>query len=139
MKTDLKIQDYALSVDVEVTRQLYSQEIKIADDCTCDGCQFFSTIFIKENIEIFKLLTSIGVDLEKNMRVDDSGLWCVLDDNGNLLYCEQSYSLVGDILSPVGKGFRYSKTELGFQISAFFANTVNDHIVIYLTIELAKT
>jgi hypothetical protein len=132
------IQDYTLSIDIDKTKQLYSQKIKIVDDCKCEDCRFYSTIFIKEDIEIFELLTSMGVDLEKNIGSGSPGVWCVIENKESFLYCEQDFQLIGHILSPAVKDFEYNNQELGFQISAVFVDTGDDMIRIYLTIQLEK-
>ena len=139
MHTHFKIQDFTLNVDLEATRQLYAHQMKIVDSCPCEDCRFYATVLIKENIEIFQVFTSMGIDLEKNISPDSPGVWCVLDDQGSCRYCEQDFRLVGHILPSPEKIVEYNRQELGFEIRAVFADRGEEKMDIYLTIEMAKS
>ena len=132
-----EIQDFRMNIDIGKTRNLYSQEVKIIDNCSCEDCHFYATVFINNNLEIFRILTSVGVDLEKNVK-SQPGVWFVQDEKGNFCYCEQECRLHGSIISKGVSQFKYSRKEQGLEIAAVFAQNGIENIDIYLTIELEK-
>lgn len=95
MKQTFKINNEELQVDTVKTKEFYQTQNKIIDNCTCDDCNFYATNFIKEKLEIFSILQLMGVDLEKNLITEPTGVWCIRDDQGKFLHCQQVYQTVG--------------------------------------------
>ena len=124
-----------LDVDTAKTMEFYKSQNKIVDDCTCDDCNFYATIFIKEKLEIFSLLQSMGVDLEKNLISEPTGVWCIRDDNGNLLHCQQIFQVVGQLSIKNSSKLRFENTEFGFGVATTFAQADGDKIDIEVLID----
>lgn len=135
MTQTFKINNEDLHVDPAKTREFYLTQNKIIDDCKCDDCSFYTTNFIKENLEIFYILRSMGVDLEKNLTSEPTGVWCIRNDNGNILHCQQVYQTVGQILTNDVSKVNYEKTENGFKVAATFLKTDSDKVDIELLID----
>ena len=136
MKNLFKIQYISLHVDVEKTKKYYLKENKIVDDCNCGDCRFYVDVILNKPIEIFQLLLKTGVNLEKNVASEPTGVWCIIDD-GIFLYVEQTYNIVGQIVDE-NVNLNYKKIEFGYLVNAAFRNIDSDTISIYLSIELEK-
>jgi hypothetical protein len=126
------LQDLSLSIDSDKTKLFYLTQNRIIDSCQCVDCQFFSEIFIKEPLEIFSFLSSIGVDLQKNLESEPTGVWCVRDENSNFIHCDQVYQAVGHLSK---SEVRYENEENGYKIKAHFVQTNNNSIEIELRID----
>ena len=63
----------------------------------CDDCRFYATTFISQDLEIFGILKLMGIDLGKNLTDEPTGVWCVRNESGDFLDCEQVYQAVGEI------------------------------------------
>lgn len=123
-----------MQVDTIKTQEFYLTQNKIIDDCSCADCRFYATTIIKENFEIFRILKSAGVDLKKNLSTEPTGVWCIRDDDGSLLCCQQVYQTFGKLLNNVISKFKYEMTENGFNVTAIFLPTDSGKIDIDLTI-----
>lgn len=126
-------------VDIDKTKEFYLTQEKIIDNCTCDDCRFYATEFIKEKLEIFEVISETGVDLEKNLKSEPTGVWCVRDEDGSLLFCQQVYQVTGKILPEGTSRLNYEKTEKGYKITVLFTQPSSDKIDIDLVIEREKT
>lgn len=129
-----KIGDEDLCIDTDRTRELYLEQTRIVDDCSCDDCLYFSDSFIKEDLEIFRILHLMGVDLGKNLTKEPTGVWCIEDDNGFLLHCSQVYQVVGSKPASHLSEIVYEATERGFEISARFIKSGLDSFDVVLQI-----
>ena len=134
MTTTIKVQDNSLQVDVSKTEEFYLTQHHITEDCACDDCEFYSTEFIKQPLEIFGLILKMGVDLGKNLKSEPSGVWCIREADGNFTYSQQVYQTFGHILPIDTSQIKYEKTEKGFNINALFSQTKDETIDIVLTI-----
>jgi hypothetical protein len=131
----LEIEDCRLFVDKDKTQQFYLTQENIIDDCKCDDCKFYSEVFTKEPLEIFSTLSSLGVNLQKNLNKEPTGVWCIRDENDNFLHCDQVYQVLG-YFSNCGKSqVRYEKQENGYKVSALFLEADTDTIDIRLSID----
>jgi hypothetical protein len=83
----------------------------------------------KQPFEIFKALSDMGVDLEKNLSSEPTGVWCIRDDNGELIHFFQVYQIFGSIDSLDKAEIKYLKIDRGYKVDAKFiessANTVD--------------
>lgn len=81
------------------------------------------------------MLSSMGVDLQKNLNSEPTGVWCVRDENDNFVHCYQVYQIVG--LFSVGDKtqLKYEKEEGGYKVSAAFLPAGSDKIDIELRID----
>lgn len=130
-----KIHNVELQVDIAKTKEFYLTQNKITDDCSCNDCVFYATIFIHENLEIFNILPLMGVDLGKNMASEPTGVWCVRDDNDNFLHCQQVYQAVGQLSANNVSKVEYEKDDNGFKVTATFIQAGADKIDIALQID----
>ena len=124
-----------MQVDVSKTQQFYLTQDKITEDCTCDDCRFYATEFIKQTLEIFELISTMGVDLAKNLESEPTGVWCIRDNDGIFIYSQQVYQTFGVILPINTSEIKYEKTEKGFNINALFIQIKDETIYIVLTID----
>ena len=135
MTRDFEIDGITLQVDEEKTENFYLIEKKIIYNCGCDDCSFYANIWIKEPFEIFPMLEEIGVDLRKDLSSEPTGVWCIRDDNGQLIYFEQVYRVFGKIISEDRKEFSYLRVENKYKIKAKFIQGKSDCVDIELTFD----
>ena len=135
MITNFNIGDCLLWVDIEKTHQFYLTQVKIKDNCQCDDCKFYSEIFIKEPLEIFLILSSLGVDLQRNLTSEPTGIWCIKDEKNNFLHCNQVYQVVGNFLQCERSQLKYEKQENNYKVVAIFLNSNSKTIDIDLHID----
>ena len=67
------------------------------------------------------------MDLEKNLKNEPTGVWCIRDDNDEFVFFQQTYLIKGTILQE--KSFLYTKEEFGFKIKADFINDKENIII----------
>ena len=130
-----EIEGCPLVLDPERTREFYLTQNKITENCSCDDCQFYTESFTQEPFEIFSLLSSMGVDLQKNLKSDPAGAWCIRDDNENVIHCDQLYTVVGHFSDKYKTFANYEKVEGNFKISAQFKESADDTILVVLSID----
>ncbi len=135
MTITFEIEDCLILVESDKTKQFYLTQEKITDDCQCNNCKFYVEDFTKEALEIFSILSSMGVDLEKNLNSEPTGVWCIRDENVSFLHCNQIYQAVGQFLNNDNKKLRYEKEEKGYITSALIVQFNSDTIKIQLTID----
>jgi hypothetical protein len=135
LTTRLEIENCQLLVDTDKTHEFYQTQNKIVDDCQCADCKFYSETFLKEPLEIFSILSSFGVDLQKNLSKEPTGVWCVRDKNDTFLHCDQLYQIVGRFSNCDKFQARYEKLENGYKVNAFFVMSGTDDIEITLNID----
>ena len=134
MTQTFKINNKSIQIDTSKTIEFYLSQKKILDNCKCDDCNFYATTFIKENLEIFKILRSMGVDLEKNLSSEPTGVWCIRDD-GKFLHCEQVYQTEGKFSNCDTSEVKYENIENGFKVSATFLKAGDDKVGIELIVD----
>ncbi|MGV6861799.1 MAG: hypothetical protein ACWA41_08500 [Putridiphycobacter sp.] len=97
MKT-FKIGDFNFIVDVKSTKEFYSNQNFVLDDCNCEGCQLYvKNLSLLSEILFFRKIMEMGVDLSKNLNNESTGVWCVCDDFGELNSVSQSFIIKGSI------------------------------------------
>ena len=133
MTRDFEIDGITLQVDKEATENFYLTEKKISDNCGCDDCSFYANIWIKQPFEIFPMLEEMGVDLGKNLSSEPTGVWCIRDENGQLIHFEQVYRVFGTINSEDRKEIRYLRVKNNYEIKAKFIQYKSDCVDIELT------
>jgi hypothetical protein len=129
----IKIGESKVAYNKKRTSDTYSKEINIIEDCLCEDCQYYANVITKLDLEIFQILKNAGVNLEKNLNSEPTGVWCVRDDNNEFLFCQQVYLIKGRILE--NNPFNYEKEELGLKITANFLNENAEDIIIDLQIK----
>jgi hypothetical protein len=134
LKSEFKINYSTLLVDTERTQLSYLNQIKITEDCTCEECKYFATVFVKGHLEIFTILSTMGVDLEKSLKSNPQRLWCVLGANKEFLYCEQMYQVDGEILPKQKETIKYDRIESDYKIEVYFWQGSSEIIEIDLRI-----
>ncbi len=115
-------------VDVEATKKFYLAQNHISEDCACGYCAYYLNHFIKQPFEIFNLLSNLGIDLEKNLNSEPTGVWSIVDDENILQHCNQTFQVVGSVNSD----FTYKKQELGYNVKASFLKVEKDKVFIEL-------
>jgi hypothetical protein len=129
-----KIGNALLEIDTSATEGFYLEQDKIVDDCACDDCRFFATEFVVKDLEIFKTLQSMGVDLEKNLQTE-AGVWCVRSDNGSFLHCEQVYRAFGRLIQNDTTAVKYEMIQNGYKVNLTFIQVDNDKIDIVFLVD----
>jgi hypothetical protein len=138
MTEDFKINGTTLKVDKVSTEKFYLTQNKITDNCGCSDCLFYADNFTKQPFEIFKTLKDMGVDLEKNLSSEPTGVWCVRDDNGQLIYCFQVYQVFASLDTLDKTEISYEKHESGYKVDAKFIQSSADRVDIELKFDLPK-
>ena len=138
MKTIFEIKNKKIEIDVDATREFYDAQNKIPQDCECGDCLYFYEEFINKPYSIFILLRKFGVDLGKNLRREPTGVWCVRESNGKIVYIFQVYKIIGKFLISEEKDVQYSMVEDGFNMSIKFIQLDSNAIDIELNIEEEK-
>jgi hypothetical protein len=129
---EIQIGNSLIKTDKAATEKFYLSQKKITDDCQCADCKFYAETVTNYPFEIFEILRDLGVDVEKNLDSEPTGAWCVRDDNGKLLHCDQAYKFSGDLGD---KGdFEYLKVEGDFRIRAEFRQIASDSVYVALDI-----
>ena len=137
MTKDFEINGTTLQVDKETTKNFYLTEDKITDSCGCDDCAFYANILIKQPFEIFQMLKEMGVDLEKNLSSEPTGVWCIRDDNGQIIHFDQVYRVFGTIVSEDRGEISYLRMENKYKIKAKFSQYEADCVDIELKFDRA--
>lgn len=122
-------------VDCDKTREFYLTQEKIIDDCQCENCKIYAEYFTKEPLEIFSMLSSMGVDLQKNLNSEPTGVWCIRDEDYTFRHCVQVYQVVGHFSSGNNAELKYEKEEGSYKITAFFTGVGDETIDIDLMID----
>ena len=133
--TTFLINDGTLLVDIDETKAFYLTQDKITNDCMCEDCLFYATVFTRKPLEIFKMLSSMGIDLEKNLQSEPTGVWCIRDEQSNFLHCQQVYQTVGQITSADTSQLKYEQIENGYKVNALFLNAGDSKVDIVLSID----
>ena len=123
-------------MDCDKTKEFYLTQEKIIDDCQCTDCQFYAESFTKEPLEIFSILSTMGVDLQKNLNSEPSGVWCIRDENDNFIHCDQVYQVVGLFPNGDKSQLKYEKEQGGYKVSAVFLPAGVDAIDIELKVDM---
>ena len=126
MIESISINNNIIEYDKKKTSVAYLDEIKIKE-CPCSDCHFFVNVITKLYLEIFQILIKAGTDLEKNLKNEPTGVWCIRDDNDEFVFFQQTYLIKGTILQE--KSFLYTKEEFGFKIEADFINYKKNIII----------
>ena len=137
MTVTIEIEGCSLLVYGDKTQQSYLTQENIVDDCQCSDCKFYSETFTKEPLEIFSILSSFGVDLQKNLSSEPTGVWCVRDENDIFLYCRQVYHVVRQFSKCDKSRVKYEKQENDYNVNAVFfigeGNIIDIELNIYKT------
>lgn len=132
MEEIIKIGQNRIAYDKKKTSEAYSKEVNIIENCSCEDCHYFAIVITKLELEIFQILKNAGVNLEKNLDSEPTGVWCIRDNNDEFVYFQQVYRIKGRILE--NNSFQYEKEELGFKITAEFLNENTDDVIIDLQV-----
>ena len=132
MEETIKIGENRIAYDNKKTSDAYSKEANIIENCPCEDCHYFVTVITQLELEIFQILKNTGVNLEKNLDSEPTGVWCIRDDNDEFVFFQQAYLIKGRILE--NNSFQYGKEELGFKITAEFLNENEDDVIIDLQV-----
>ena len=124
-----------INVEMELTRQFYLKQHSVIADCSCSDCVFFFENVIHRPFEIFKILRDFGVDLGKNLDSEPTGAWCVRDDHGELIHCDQTYQIFGKMDCWGKSEFNYSKFEDGWRVNARFRQLNLDNVSVALNVD----
>jgi hypothetical protein len=138
MKREFIIEGVVILVDTEMTQKFYLTQNKTVDGCKCTDCLFYVNVFTKQNFEIFKLLKKMGVDLEKNLSSEPTGVWCVRDDNGDLIHCDQAYQVIANISPNDRNEIRYTREEKNHKVEVRFIQLKVDNLFVSLSIDLIE-
>ncbi|MGV0923794.1 hypothetical protein [Empedobacter tilapiae] len=131
MIQSIRLNEIIVEYDKEKTSDAYINEINIKEDCPCGDCHFFVDVILKIDLEIFRFLKSVGTDLEKNLKNEPTGVWCIRDDDNDFVFFQQVYLIKGILSS--NSSSHYEKEELGLKIDAEFINK-DDNIIVDLKV-----
>lgn len=81
----------------------------------------------------------MGIDLQRNLNSEPTGVWCIRDEEGNLLFCSQVYQVVGVFSNGEKAEVKYEKVEHGCEVSAVFLPAGSNTIDVQLEIGKLKT
>lgn len=123
-----------LQIDVAKTKEFYLTQNKILEGCSCNDCYFYTTTLIKSNLEIFRILNDMGIDLSKNLSSEPTGAWCIRDEKEGFLSSQQTYQAVGQFLNNNNLKVVYEKVESNLNVFACFLKTDSDKINVDLII-----
>ncbi|SFT40105.1 hypothetical protein SAMN05216474_0354 [Lishizhenia tianjinensis] len=135
MNHTFKIGDHQIEVDIDATREFYTRQNKIIDDCECQDCFYFHNDFINQPLNIFKILISFGIDIKKNLNSEPTGLWCIRNKNGQVSHLVQRFQLIGKLIQNKENYFILSSHDNGFKVSTSFSQSANNKIDIELIID----
>jgi hypothetical protein len=137
MEEIIEIGENRIAYDNKKTSDAYLKEISIIENCPCDDCYYFANVITKLELEIFQILKNSGVNLEKNLGSEPTGVWCIRNENDKFEFFQQAYLIKGRILE--NNYFQYRKEELGLKITAEFQNENTNDVVIDLQVaKIAK-
>lgn len=131
MTVSAKLNDINIEYDKQKTTEAYVNEISIKEDCPCDDCAYFVDVVLKIDLEIFRILKSIGTDLEKNLKNEPTGVWCIRNDDDEFIFFQQVYRIEGFLHGKLS--YHYEKEEQGLKVDAVFVNH-HDHISVDLQV-----
>jgi hypothetical protein len=127
MKTDFQIEEYEISVDIEKTKQFYSTLPKISENCSCKDCEYFERVIIQKNIQFFKTLQKMGVDLTRQPNTNPDGVCSV----GPTEKYERAYMGYYKVFGQIGSKIKIEKNSEGKMVSTYFKESVTDSSIQY--------
>lgn len=129
--SQFQIAGKSVFVDIDATTKFYSSQNHISEDCPCDDCNHYLNYFIKRPFEILTILSKMGIDLEKNLNSEPTGVWCHVGEDNQLGHCSQTFEVIGSINS----SFTYQYREFGYDIKVVFEKIDEGKIFIGLNFQ----
>lgn len=135
MRKNIEFENLKIEVDVDLTNEFYLTQNKIPDDCKCEDCMFYYEKFIHKPYKAFDFISKLGIDLGKNLSSEPTGVWCVRDDNGGIIYVFQVYQAIGKILNLNNNEFQVEFIEKNLKMNMKLIQSNIDLIDIELKID----
>ncbi|MFD2178564.1 hypothetical protein [Veronia pacifica] len=110
----IRFKEFGILVDSERTREFYKHQNNILEDCSCSDCDYFYNTFSKLPFSVYKFLSLSGVDLQKNLASEPTGVQCAVENN-NLIFCDQDCLFFGK-LPKEELEFTYIESNLNFKV-----------------------
>lgn len=129
-----KICDQTIEVDVQETINFYNTQKYTLEGCQCSDCAYFVNTFIHKPFEIFKIIKTMGVDLQKCIDKDE-GVWCVRD-NEKVIHVDHLYYSIGHFSDENLNQVIYHKIEENYGIQAVFFNSPHRANTLGIQIEM---
>lgn len=96
---EILVEDLVVRVDINKTKEFYTKQNEIIEDCNCEDCSFYYKDFINREYRFLKHLTSCGIDLKKNLNNEPTGVSCIRNDSGEVINITQVFHVKGEVLS----------------------------------------
>jgi hypothetical protein len=87
----------SLHVDTKSTKEFYTRQPKITENCSCDYCKYFDTEVINQPNRLFEILKKMEVDLNRQPNINPDGVCCVGDTKQGKLGYMGYYFVFGEI------------------------------------------
>lgn len=86
-----------LHIHLKRTREFYTAQPKITENCSCGYCKYFETEVIKQSNELFDLLKKMEVNLSRQPNINPDGVSCIGESNPGKLGYIGNYFVYGKI------------------------------------------
>lgn len=125
-----------ITVDLDRTRDFYSELPRISENCKCQDCEHFENVVTNMNIHLFEMLKRMGVNLKRQPNINPDGV-CSTGETDEF---QRTYMGYYKLFGNVGKAQRTPKlVNSNGELTAFeFRETEEDAFVQY-TIKQAST
>lgn len=126
---DFQIGQCRTSVEVERTKDFYSNLPRITENCNCGDCQHFENVVVRKDIRLFKILMKMGVDLTRQPNISPSGV----SNTGETDKFQRSYMGYYKLFGKLGKTQHTPKiiNEAGKLTAVEFREAESDAFVQY--------
>ena len=127
MNTGFQIGQCRVFVDTDKTNEFYQELPRISENCTCGDCNYFENEVTKKDIQLFKILLKMGVDLKRQPNINPDGICSTGETEKYLRSYIGYYNLVGQL----GKTQRptQEKNDLGQLESVDFYESEDDSFI----------
>jgi hypothetical protein len=86
-----------LHIHAKRTKEFYSAQPKISENCSCGYCKYFETEVVTQPNRLFDLLRKMEVDLSRQPNINPNGVSCIGESKPNKLGYMGNYFVYGEI------------------------------------------
>jgi len=86
-----------LHIHLKRTKEFYSVQPKISENCSCGYCKYFENKVIKQTSKLFDLLKKMGVELNRQPDINPDGISCIGESKPHKLGYMGYYFVYGEI------------------------------------------
>ena len=108
MKKSVQIGQCRIYVEETKTKNFYSDQPMISDNCKCENCQNFDKNVVKRDLRLFNNLKTMGVILERQPNINPDGVSCI----GDTVNFEKGYLGNYKVLARFGKTQKHLKLRI---------------------------